>query len=138
MQDQQPNRFHGEVSVQRNGINIRVNIFGEDRNFVYYEMQYAIAQFSGDPKYMSQAQLEIARAEQARAVTKAATPFKEPAKQPAKAFTKPKTTSIANKPICQECGTDEAMELIRWTDKDTGESKQAWKCQACNLWARKS
>lgn len=39
-------------------------------------------------------------------------------------------------PCCQECGSDEAMELIRWTDRNTGEPKQAWKCQACNSWAK--
>jgi len=44
----------------------------------------------------------------------------------------------SGKPVCQECGIDEAMELISWKDKATGELKKAWKCQSCNLWARKS
>jgi hypothetical protein len=43
---------------------------------------------------------------------------------------------IANKPVCQECGTNEFMELISWKDKATGELKKAWKCQSCEKWAR--
>lgn len=42
----------------------------------------------------------------------------------------------ANKPVCQECGSNEAMELISWKDKTTGELKKAWKCQSCEKWAR--
>jgi hypothetical protein len=45
---------------------------------------------------------------------------------------------VANKPVCQECGSDESMELISWKDKATGELKKAWKCQACEVWWRKS
>jgi hypothetical protein len=41
-----------------------------------------------------------------------------------------------SKPVCQECGTDESMELIAWKDKVTGEFKKAWKCQSCEKWAR--
>jgi len=37
---------------------------------------------------------------------------------------------------CQECGSDESMELIAWKDKTTGELKKAWKCQSCEKWAR--
>ncbi|MBM4447363.1 MAG: hypothetical protein FJ023_08485 [Chloroflexi bacterium] len=43
---------------------------------------------------------------------------------------------VTNKPVCQGCGTDEAMELIAWKDKTTGELKKAWKCQSCEKWAR--
>jgi hypothetical protein len=43
---------------------------------------------------------------------------------------------VANKPVCQECGSNESMELISWKDKATGELKKAWKCQSCEKWAR--
>lgn len=43
---------------------------------------------------------------------------------------------FAGKPVCQECGSDESMELISWKDKTTGELKKAWKCQSCEKWAR--
>jgi len=32
------------------------------------------------------------------------------------------------------CGTDEFMELISFTDKNTGKPRQAWKCQQCQKW----
>lgn len=123
MSDQPQRRFHGEVKVQRNGLEVRVNIFDDNREVVYLEMQHAIAQFaalSGDPKSiqpMNNAQREIARAEQARAE-------------------QAKVSAAVNAPPCQECGSDEAMELIRWKDKNTGEPRQAWKCQNCNLWCK--
>jgi hypothetical protein len=55
----------------------------------------------------------------------------KPAAQPSRG-----NGGIANKPVCQECGTDESMELISWKDKVTGELKKAWKCQSCEKWAR--
>ena len=43
---------------------------------------------------------------------------------------------FVNKPVCQQCGTDESMELIAWKNQVTGELKKAWKCQSCEKWAR--
>ena len=131
-QTQSQTRFHGEVKVQRNGVEIRVNVFDENRDNLYLELQHAIAQFSGDPKYMNQAQLEIARAEQLAAAIKkgsgdGAKPFKEPAK--------PTTSGVVNKPICQVCRDVDTMKLIEWQDEGTGEARRAWKCQACGKWA---
>jgi hypothetical protein len=55
----------------------------------------------------------------------------KPAAQPSRG-----NGGVASKPACQECGSDEAMELISWKDKATGEFKKAWKCQSCEKWAR--
>ncbi len=46
------------------------------------------------------------------------------------------TTRQSHKPVCQECGADESMQLISWKDKATGELKKAWKCQSCDKWVR--
>ena len=128
MAEQVQTRFHGEVKVQRNGVEIRVNVFDENRDNLYLEIQHAIAQFSGDPKYMNQAQLEIARAEQlATAIKKGSSFGKEPAKTT--------TSGVVNKPICQVCRAVDAMKLIEWQDEGTGEARRAWKCQACGKWA---
>ena len=43
-----------------------------------------------------------------------------------------KGNSIVNPPVCGDCGTDEAVELITFTDKDTGELNRRFKCQACD------
>jgi len=55
--------------------------------------------------------------------------WKSPARQ-----LKPEAAAVPETPVCQECGTDEFMELISFTDKKTGKSRQAWKCQQCQKW----
>ena len=40
-------------------------------------------------------------------------------------------------PVCPNCGTNEAMELIEWTDKQTGKPRAEWKCQQCHKWLPK-
>ena len=124
---QQPQtRFDGEVKVQRNGTEIRVNIFDDDRETLYFEIAQAIAQFSGDIKPATQAGRDILRAEQARA---------------AKPFTPPKQQANGNgsrAPVCQECGTVEAVELISFSDPDSGQPLQRYKCQSCKKWLGKA
>jgi len=39
-----------------------------------------------------------------------------------------------NAPACKTCGSNDAVELIRWHDKATNASKSGWKCQACENW----
>ena len=36
-------------------------------------------------------------------------------------------------PLCVNCGSTNT-ELIKWTDKETGQPRQAWKCQDCKQW----
>ena len=112
--EQPTHRFHGKVMVTRGSTEVHVNVFDDNREVVYQEIQQAIAQFSPDIKPAVAARRELERA--------AARPV---------ASTKPPAA-----PACQECGTNEAMELITWKDKATGERKKAWKCQACEKWAR--
>ena len=40
-------------------------------------------------------------------------------------------------PVCPNCGTNEAMELIEWIDKQTGKPRAEWKCQQCHKWLPK-
>jgi len=49
-----------------------------------------------------------------------------------------KGNGTVNTPVCGACGTDEADELITFTDKDTRELKRRFKCQACNKWLGKA
>jgi len=39
-----------------------------------------------------------------------------------------------NAPFCKTCGSNDAVELIRWYDKETKDPKSGWKCQACENW----
>lgn len=99
---------------------IVLNVFGEEPQETFDLCLTMAALIAGElyvkPK-PTQAQRELANAEvKARQVRQ-------------------KSTG-ADKPVCQECGTDESMELIAWKDKATGELKKAWKCKACEKWVR--
>jgi hypothetical protein len=48
-----------------------------------------------------------------------------------------KEKPIVNTSFCQNCGTAEAVELITFTDKDTGKLKRRFKCRPCNKWLAK-
>jgi hypothetical protein len=127
--EQPQSRFHGKVRVQRGDTLIEVNVFDDNRQVVYLEVAQAIAQFSRDIKPATAAGREIARVEQAVLDRKAAPPASAP-----KPVSNPGKTSIANAPVCPECGLSDSVELVRWTDKKTGEQKKAWKCQLCKKW----
>ena len=40
----------------------------------------------------------------------------------------------ANAPVCETCGTSGDMALIKFTDKNTGKPRSAWKCLQCGNW----
>ena len=124
MNGQPESRFHGKVRVQVGETIIEVNIFDDNREKLYLEIQTAIAQFSHDIKPATAAGREIARAEQARA---AAAP--RPAPKPTSTRTK-----AANPPVCGDCNLADMVELVEWVDKLTQEEKKAWKCQRCKKW----
>jgi len=67
-------------------------------------------------------------------------PAAKPQEKPApKAEVKqaPAPKPAAKVPICAVCEAGKGkIELIKWSDKETGEMKQAWKCQTCNTWHR--
>jgi hypothetical protein len=123
MAEQPQTRFHGKVRVQKGETMIEFNIFDDIKENVYLGIQQAVAQFSNDIKPATAAQREIARAEQARATQPALAPTPAP---------KPK----ANAQVCPQCGTAGKLELIYWDDKDTGEPRSAYKCQACKKWLK--
>ena len=58
--------------------------------------------------------------------------------QPAQAPRPTGNGGLQNTPTCPGCGTDEAVELITFTDRDTGEQKRRFKCTSCNKWLAKS
>jgi len=121
--EQPQSRFHGKVRVQRGETLIEVNVFDDNREVVYLEVAQAIAQFSGDTKPVTAAQSKP--------------PTLEPARVAAAPSPVPKSTTgtkAANAPVCEECDLADAVELVSWVDKKTGERKKAWKCQRCKKW----
>jgi len=116
--EQPQSSYHGKVRVQVGDTIIEVNIFDDNREKLYLEIQQVIDQFSNDIKpATTAAQRELPRAGQARA---AAAPSPVP---------KPE----ANAPTCLNCG--EECELVRWTDKKSLKAMSRYKCQHCNTWA---
>jgi len=135
MGDVPQKRFHGKVLVRRGDTEIHVNVFDDDKNVVYQQIQFAIAQFSGDISPATEAGRELRRAaqvvDQAAATRAAAAPTPAPKSTTAVATTR---TKAANAPVCEECDQADMVELISWVDRSTGEKKKAWKCQRCKKW----
>ena len=115
--EQPQSRFHGKVRVQTGDTVIEINVFDDNQEKVYLEVEKAVAQFSPDIKPVAAAQSEPPRASQARA---AAAPSPVP-KQGADA------------PICLTCG--EECKLLRWTDKSSRQAMSRYKCSHCDTWA---
>ena len=117
--EQPQSRFHGKVRVQTGDTVIEINVFDDNQEKVYLEVQKAVAQFSPDigRPAATAAQSEPPRAGQTRA---AAAPSPAPKRE-------------ANAPICLNCG--EECELVRWTDKKSQNAMSRYKCQHCNTWA---
>jgi len=48
----------------------------------------------------------------------------------------PAAQSNGEPKTCPSCGSIGGPMLIKWTDKNTGEPRSAWKCQDCQTWLR--
>jgi len=122
--EQPQSRFHGKVKVQKGDFEIQVNIFEETREKVYQELNHAFVTlgnwFREAPK------------PGAPAATAAAKP---PADRPGNGGNAA-NGPLGNAPFCNECGSNDEVELIHWTDKKTHAAKSGWKCQRCKKWAR--
>lgn len=123
MADQPQSRFHGKVKVQKGDIEIQVNIFEETREKVYQELNHAFLTLG---KWV-----ESGPKPGAPVATAAAKPAAARAGNGGSAASKP-----VNAPACQKCGLADRVELIEWTDGDTGEMKKALKCQRCKKWLK--
>ncbi len=134
MTDQPQTRYHGKVRVQVGETLIEVNIFEENREKLYLEIQKAITQFSADIKPATAAQREIARAEQARAAQPALAP--QPVLKPAQP--KPSPQPQLGVPNCPACRTGNNVEARQFLNADTGEMMERFKCKGCGRWIGKA
>jgi hypothetical protein len=129
--EQPQSRFHGKVRVQKGDTLIEINIFDDNQEKVYLEIQKAVAQFSPDIKPATAAQREIARAEQVAAARQAAPPAPAP-----KPVTQPPLD--AGIPNCPACRTNKKVESRQFVDSDTGENMERFKCKGCGRWIGKA
>ncbi|HUV52782.1 MAG TPA: hypothetical protein VMW64_06885 [Dehalococcoidia bacterium] len=129
-------RYHAEVKVTIEGHEARINCFDDTLNEIFLDIGTICSQFPPDwinpamREAMNQA--NIARHEKARLAPKPK-PGPKPEAESDELFGE-ETGEI---PVCPSCGTNEAMELVKWTDKETGAPRAEWKCQNCHKWLPK-
>jgi len=112
-------RYHAEVKVTLEGRECRINSFRDTLQEVFQDIGTICSQYPQD--WMNPAKREIVNAERKAAQLR----------QPKSA---PPTRVTGEIPVCEDCGTDEFMELIEFNDKKTGRPRREWKCQQCNKW----
>jgi hypothetical protein len=125
MSNGQSTRYHAEIKVAIDGREARVNVFADTLNEIFLDLATICEQI---PHPLANgAKREIANAELK------AEQLRQNGRLPAHVEKKlgPKA------PVCVNCGSTNT-ELIKWTDKETGEPKQAWKCQDCKQWLPKA
>jgi uncharacterized protein with PIN domain len=105
------NRYHGEIQITIKGSAARINVFSDTLQQLFKDLAVIHAHFA-----------------KADATTLA---DQSAAKAKPQEFPPARTTEA---PSCPECGTNEFMQLIEFTDKKTGKLRKAWKCQGCNKW----
>jgi hypothetical protein len=118
-------RYHAEVHVTLEGREARINVFADTLNEIFQDIGTICSQYPQD--WMNPAKREILNAERkAEQLRQQGTlPGKRPAARP---------EETGEVPACEECGSQEFMELIEFTDKKTGRPRREWKCQRCNRW----
>jgi hypothetical protein len=120
-ENQKTSRFHAQIRTNILGHEATINIFAETLNEIYRDIANVVQQYPGN---LGPARREVANAELKANQRQPQHPNPEPTPQPA---------PPEQGPICQECGTGDFMELIRFKDKK-GNPRQAWKCQQCQKW----
>ena len=123
-------RYHAEVHVTLEGREARINVFADTLVEIFDDIGTICTQFPQD--WMNPAKREVVNAERKAAQLGRQPASKATSKAPAKAQSKAEETGEA--PVCEQCGSQEFMELIKFTDKKTGQPRQAWKCQMCLKW----
>jgi len=104
-------RYHAEVKLSYDAREVRVNIFADTLVEIYRDLANICQQLPGP--IQNGGHREIANAE---------------------GIANQIGTDANKKPACRTCKSDKEMELVEFTDKETGEVKKAWKCQHCKKW----
>jgi len=115
-------RYHAEIKVTIDSREARINIFADTLAEVYADLATICEQIPGP--LANGARREILNAELK------AEQLRQDGKLPDKVS---KKLAPNPQPVCVNCGSTNT-ELIKWTDKVTGEPRQAWKCQDCKQW----
>ena len=110
-------RYHAEVKGFFEGREIRVNVFSDSLISLFLDIHSAVGYLVNPAKVEGNGQ--------------PLPPAQPPVQPPKPSPSAPVPTEV---PVCASCGSSQAMELISFRDKLTGEPRQAWKCQECLKW----
>ena len=111
-------RYHAEVKIELEGRECTINAFRDTLQEIFQDIGTICTQCPQD--WMNPAKRETVNAE------------RKAAQLPlARRQTPNKPQETGEIPVCEQCGSSEFMELIKFTDKITGKPRQAWKCQQC-------
>ena len=58
--------------------------------------------------------------------------------QPTPAPSHARNAGIQNLPLCKECGSNANLEKVQFTDGDSGQLLNRFKCQTCKVWVGKT
>jgi hypothetical protein len=130
--DTSKTRYHAEIKLTLDAREVRINVFADTLVEIYRDLASICQQIPGP--FQNGAHREIANAELK------AEQLRKDGVLPPKTKAAPKTPVASTPsdddatPVCTKCGSDEDMELVGFTDRQTGEKKEAWKCQKCKKW----
>ena len=118
-------RYHAEIKLMVEGKEARINVFADTLNEIFADLAKITIQYD---ELRNTAKREILNAElKANGLAKNGQLPDSVAKK----------LASKNPTCCVNCGSTN-IELINWNDKNTGEAKQAWKCQDCKQWLPKA
>ena len=114
MASEPKSRYHAKVRLEWDGLETEINVFADSLDEVYHDL-HTIARVS--PENVADALSH------------------NDARQLPPSVPQPESVDDTEPaPSCQTCGTRQHMQLIEFTDRETGQPKSRWKCAECQKW----
>ena len=111
-------KYHAEVKSQ--DCLIRINVFADDLQSLFKDLDVIY-------NYMGYEQSPVPTTSLRGSERRSNLPEKQSATN---------GNGHTPQPPCPHCGAVGSVELVKWNDKNTGQPRQALKCQACSKWIR--
>ncbi|MGB5926107.1 MAG: hypothetical protein WBH01_08490 [Dehalococcoidia bacterium] len=129
MSNGQPNtRYHAEIKLTLDAREVRINIFADTLVEIYRDLANISEQIPGPIQNGGHREITNAELKAAQLQRDGKLPDRV-----AKKLGPARSANSDTRPACVNCGSHNT-ELIKWVDKETGEPRQAWKCQDCKQW----
>jgi hypothetical protein len=115
-------KYHAEVKSK--DCLVRINIFAEDLPSLFKDLDVVFDYMGYEEAPTALATTSLRGAERRRLPQEARNPLAN------------NNNNHTPQPPCPHCGAANTIELVKWTDKTTGQPRQAPKCQSCSKWIR--